>query len=206
MCPNHWGYSLCRVIGNVGLTISRHCTELFYILDFSDHCLETITYSVLQKHPRQGSLPCFVLDGEAFQRWLPLWTLKRGIMSCDTADQWAKLWRGTGGGFWGLRVPLQRLSAPRALSFESLLCIWYSGFQKATHQICDRVVNQTTSSCLKIHLATLTPLAGVLLVFPLCLKKFFLNLLLKAKKDSWDVFPCFCKMLKLEALIVVQDI
>ena len=33
--------SLCGVMGNVGLTLFRPSTELFYILEFSDHWLET---------------------------------------------------------------------------------------------------------------------------------------------------------------------
>lgn len=173
MRPNHWGYSLCRVVGNVGLTVSRHGTELFYTLELSDHWLETITYSALQKHPWQGSLPWLVLDGEAFPRWLPLWNLRRGILFLDTADQWAELWRWRGGGFWGLQSSAAETECTS--SFESLLCIWYSGFQKAAHEICDRVVNQTTASWLKIHLATLTLLIGIFLFFPLCLKKLFFS-------------------------------
>ena len=171
-------------MGNVGLTVSRHGTELFYILEFSDRWLEAVRY-FKNIHDR---VPCLGLswmeglskDGYHSETW--------GEEYCFVIMLINELNCGEGEevGSGSYRALLRRLSAPWALSFESLLCIWYSGFQKATHEICDRVVNQSTALWLKIHLVTLSPLIGIFLFFPLCLKK--LLFLFFLRKNSFKSY------------------
>lgn len=147
----------------------------------------TVPFSVLQKHSSKASLPWIVLAGDGFPReasgevqwqpWCMAWAVQR-----------------RGGGFFGAPHPkLCHLYPPDA--FDSL------AFRRLHVKSVMEQWMQPPSRP-KIHLAAPTPQSassssvhctwGNSLV-----KKIFI---VKPKKDSWDAFPCFPKVLKLEAL------
>lgn len=65
---------------------------------------------------------------------------------------------------------------------------------KTLHMKSVIAMNQTTASWLQTHSAPLTPLTGMFLFFPLCLKKLFFSVFFfRFAKASWDAFPCYCK-------------